>query len=85
MNHIWQLDISTYIEIMESAILLGKEKGKVVGDNLEQEFFECAKQKELIDKIKYLGESEMDRDLIIGNLRENGVKVFDPKEEERKK
>ena len=37
------------------------------------------------DKINLIGKTEMDKDLLIGNLRENGVKIFDLDEEERRK
>jgi hypothetical protein len=68
---------------MEEAIILGKERGKKEGDNLEKEFFEIAEKKNKIPK--HLGTTEMDIDLIAGNLREKGLKILNLKEEERKR
>jgi len=76
MNNIWSISIDDYLTIMEEAIMLGKERGKKEGDNLEQEFFEIAKKKGLINKIKHLGTTEMDKDLLAGNLREEGLKIL---------
>lgn len=85
MNNLWTLDINTYIEIMEKAILLGKERGKIEGENLEKEFFEIAEKKGLTNKIKHLGQTELDKDMIVGNLRENGLKILNLDEEKRRK
>jgi len=79
------LNIDTYIKIMEEAIKLGKERGKKEGDNIEQEFFEIAAKKNKLDKIQYLGQSEQDKGLITGNLREKGIKIIDLDEEKRRK
>ena len=83
MNHLWQINLDDYIEIMEEAIKLGKERGKKEGDNLEQEFFEIAIKKNKIPK--HLGTTEKDIDLLTGDLRENGLKILNLKEEERRK
>ena len=85
MNNLFMLDIDTYIEIMEEAIILGKERGKKEGDNLEIEFFEVAKKKGKLNNIKHLGQTEMEKDLLIGNLREEGLKILDLDEEKRRK
>jgi hypothetical protein len=80
MNHIWTISIEDYLIIMEEAIILGTERGKVKGDNLEQEFFEIAEKKGLADKIKKLGTTEMTKDLIIGNIRDESsgkIKILD--------
>jgi len=83
MNHLWQISLDNYLEIMEEAIILGKERGKKEGDNLEEEFFEVAKK---LNKIpKHLGTTEKDMDLLTGDLRENGLKILNLKEEERKR
>lgn len=72
------IDIDTYLQLMEEAIVLGKERGKKEGDNLELEFLEIANKKGLVDKIKHLGQTEMDKDLILGNLREETkLKILD--------
>jgi len=68
---------------MEEAIILGKERGKKEGDNLEEEFFEVAKK---LNKIpKHLGMTEKDIDLLTGDLRENRLKILNSKEEERRR
>jgi hypothetical protein len=85
MNNIWSISINDYLTIMEEAIILGKERGKKEGDNLEQEFFEVAKKKGLTDKIKHLGTTEMDKDLLCGNLREEGLRILDLNEIKRRK
>jgi hypothetical protein len=78
------MDIKTYIEIMEEAIKRGKERGKKEGDNLEDIFFEVAKEKGMLDKIQHLGVTDKDIDLIAGNLREEGLKILNMKEIERR-
>jgi predicted ATP-grasp superfamily ATP-dependent carboligase len=85
MNNLFSMNISDYIEIMEEAIILGKERGKKEGDDLTQEFFEIAAKKNKLEKIKYLGQTEMDKGLIVGNLREEGLKILDLDEEKRRK
>jgi len=85
MNDIWTMNVDTYLQVMEEAIILGKERGKKEGEEMSQEFFEIAKKKGILDKIKYLGETEMDKDLLTGNLREKGFKILNPDEEERRK
>ena len=85
MNNLFMLDIDTYIEIMEEAIILGKERGNKEGENIEQEFFEVAKKLDKLNNIKHLGQTEMDKDLLLGNLREEGIKIFNLDEEKRRK
>jgi hypothetical protein len=70
---------------MEEAIILGKERGKKMGDNLEQEFFEVAEKKGMTNKIKHLGTTDKDSDLLTGDLREEGFKIINLKELERKR
>jgi hypothetical protein len=76
MNNTWTMSIEDYLTIMEEAIKLGKSRGKIEGDNLEQEFFEVAEKKGMTNKIKHLGITEMDKDLLVGNLREEGLKIL---------
>jgi len=85
MNNLFMLDIDTYIEIMEEAIILGKERGKKEGEDISQEFFEVAEKLGKLNNIKHLGQTEMDKDLLIGNLREEKIKIFDLDEEKRRK
>jgi uncharacterized protein (DUF1015 family) len=82
MNHVWTLTLNDYIEIMEEAIVLAKERGKQVGENIEQEFFEIAKKKN--KEIKHLGITDQDIDMLTGNLRERGFKIKNLKEEQRR-
>ena len=83
MNNLWSIDINSFCEIMEEAIKLGKERGKKEGDNLEKEFFEIAAKKNKIPK--HLGTIEKDMDLLTGDLRENGLKIFNMNEIEKRK
>ena len=85
INNIWTMSIDDYLTIMEEAIVLGKERGKIEGDNLEQEFFEVAEKKGMTNKIKHLGVTDKDIDLLTGDLREKGLKILNPKEEERRR
>ena len=85
MNNIYLINPEDYIEIMGEAIILGKERGKKEGDNLEQEFFEVAEKRGKLNNIKHLGQTEMDKGLITGNLREEGLKILDLDEEKRRK
>ena len=77
MNNLFMLDIDTYIEIMEEAIKLGKERGKKEGENLEVEFFEVAEKLGKLNNIKHLGQTEMDSQLLKGNLEEEGLRILD--------
>jgi hypothetical protein len=83
MNNIWMLNISDFLIIYEETIILGKERGKKEGDNLEEEFFEVAKKKGLIDNIKHIGQSNKDIDLLTGDLREEGLKILNLNELKR--
>jgi hypothetical protein len=74
---IWTMDINTYIEIVE----LAQAHGKKQGENLQEEFEEVLSRKQ--NQIKFLGVTDQDKDLLIGNLRENGVKIMDLDEIER--
>ena len=85
MNNLYLINPEDYLTIMEEAIKLGKERGKKEGDNIEQEFFEVAKKKGKLNNIKHLGQTEMDKWLITGNLRENGINILDLDEEKRRK
>jgi len=84
MNNIWSISIDDYITIMEEAIILGKERGKKEGDNLEQEFFEIAKKKEMLDKIKKLGATELNKEELKEQYKMKGLDVLDLTKEEPK-
>jgi hypothetical protein len=66
--NLWSLSLDDYIQIMEEAIILGRERGKKEGENLEVEFFEVAKKRGI--EIKHIAQTDMDKDLLIGNMRE---------------
>jgi len=80
MNAVFACSIEDYLTIMEEAVILGKERGKKTGDNLEKEFFEVAKKKNLMPQ--FLGKTEQDIDLIAGNLREDGLKILNMREQQ---
>ena len=79
INQMFLMDLNTYLEIVE----LAKKRGKKAEDNMTSEFQEIIKKK--ADKINFLGNTNLDVDMITGNLREKGLKIFNMKEEERKK
>ena len=74
---LWDVDIDTIIEVFE----LAKKHGKKPGDSCQEEFDEVLKNKP--NKFKALGTTDKDIDIITGNLREQGNKVFNLKEWER--
>jgi hypothetical protein len=82
MNHIWSISIDDYIEIMDEAIILGKERGKVEGDNLEEEFFEIAKNKNKLPK--HLGATELNKEELIREYKFNGLNILNLTKEEPK-
>ena len=74
---VWMTDIETILEVYE----LAKQHGKKPGDSIEEEFIEIMKKKQ----IKPIGSTDQDIDMLTGNLRENGIKVRNLKEDERNK
>lgn len=73
----WTMDIETYIEICNLAMANGKKPG----EGMEDEFKEVLKKK--TNKIQLVGQGDKDLDLLTGNLREQGKKVFNLNEWER--
>jgi hypothetical protein len=66
------IDLETYMEICKLAM----EHGKNPGDSMQEELEEIMKSKQ--DKIKYLGQIDQDKDILKGNLREQGIhKILD--------
>lgn len=78
-KYIWNITIDDYIEACE----LAKSRGKKAGDSLEVEFLEIMKKKNK----KPVGKTdkEIDIDLLTGELRDQGIKVLNLKEEERRR
>ena len=75
---IFELDWKTYKEIYE----LAKTHGKQAGDSMQEEFEEVLQKKR--SKFKFLGFTNQDVDLLTGNLREEGLRVLNMKEIERR-
>jgi len=72
MNNLYMLDVETYLEIYELAM----KHGKTAGQNMQDEMNEIMAQKQ--DKIKLIGQTNQDKELLKGNLRENGIyKILD--------
>lgn len=67
MNYIWNLNIDQYIEVYE----LAKANGKKPGDSMEDEFLIVMNKHNL----KPIAETNYDKDLLLGNLREEGLKI----------
>jgi len=78
-NKISLITFEIYLEIVE----LAKKHGKKSGDSMQEEFDEILKK--YPNEIKELGTTDMGVDLLTGNLRENGKKVLNLKEEDRRK
>lgn len=78
MNKLYITDIETTLKIFE----LAKKHGKKAGDNIQDEFDEIRKQ--YPDKFQFLGKTDKDKDLLCGDLRENGIRVINPDEEKRR-
>ena len=80
MNSVFQITLDFYVELIE----LARNRGKKVGDSMESEFKELLEKYKNNDKIKHLGLTNQDIDLLTGNLREKGKKVFNIAEYRRK-
>ena len=78
LQYAWLSDLGTYLE----AVKLAKQHGKKAGDNISDELMEVMKKNP--KKFHMLGTTDMDLDMICGNLREQGLKIFNIKEAERK-
>jgi hypothetical protein len=78
-NKMFMMSIDIYLEAIE----LAQKNGKKVGDSIEKELIEIIKKHK--DEVKYLGETEKDKGLIVGNLREEGLKILDLDERKRQK
>lgn len=75
MQSLWKISLEDYIEIMEGAIALGKERGKKEGDNLEEEFFEIAKRKNKLSQ--HLGATELNKEELKKQYELKGLKILD--------
>ena len=78
-NLVWQTDIDTMMEVFNLAL----KHGKKAGDNIQDEFLEIYKQKK--DKFILIGCTEQDIDMLAGNLREDGKKILNLNEINRRK
>jgi hypothetical protein len=76
---VWVMDIDTYLQVIELAL----KNGKKPGDSIQEEFEEILRNRK--NNIKHIGETNKDVDLLTGNLRENGLKILNLKEIERRK
>jgi hypothetical protein len=71
-------DIDFIIKVYD----LGKEHGKKPGESCQEEFEELLKQ--YPDAITFIGHTDKDSDLLTGDLRENGCKVININEIDKK-
>lgn len=69
-NLVFKLDITTYLEIVS----LAQKNGKKPGDSMAEEMAQIIEQKR--EGIQFLGTIDQDKDMLVGNLRENGLKVL---------
>lgn len=72
----WVIDIDTMLEVYK----LAQQRGKKAGENIEQEFLEVMKKKNMTPVAK----TDQDIDMLTGNLREEGMKILNMKEVDRK-
>lgn len=75
----YQITTEGYIRICE----LAQKNGKKVGDSMQDEFNQILKEHP--EWFKFLGVTNKDVDLLTGNLREQGIKIINLKEEQRRK
>lgn len=71
MNNLFMLDIDTALEIYD----LAKARGKKEDDDLQNEFNEIFRKHP--EKFKHLGITDMDSQLLKGNLEEEHFKIID--------
>ncbi len=83
MNQVWMLTAEDILLVYEEAVELAKQRGKKSNDNINNEVIELLIKKGKVPK--YLGNTEKDTDQLTGDLREEGIKVLNLNEEERKK
>jgi len=77
-NKIFWTDSETYLKITE----LAKQHGKQQGESMQEEFDEM--QKMYPEKFNFLGTTDMDKDLLLGNLREETkLKILDLTQEKK--
>lgn len=76
-KYMWSITTEDYLEVIK----LAQKNGKKPGDSIEKELFEVMSKKGK----KPLGTTDMDIDLLTGELREKGFNVLNIKEEERKR
>jgi hypothetical protein len=82
LNIVWMANAQTILEVIE----LAKANGKKAGESMEAEVIEIWKKyKDQPEKIQILGLTEQDKDMLLGNLREEGLKILDLDEEARRK
>lgn len=71
------------IDFMLKVYALAKERGKKPGDSVQDEFDELLKDSP--GAVTFLGQTEKELDVFVGDLREDGVKVTYMTEIERQK
>lgn len=78
-NNMFMMTINIYLEIVE----LAQKHGKKPGDSMQEELEEVMMKHK--DEVKFLGQTDQDIDMVVGNMRESGIKVLNLKEIERRK
>jgi len=72
------VDVDACIEIIELAMKNGKKQG----ESMQKEFDIILNKSP--EKFTYIGDTDLDCDLLVGNLREKGLKILNFKEIERR-
>ena len=78
-NFLWSTNAEMYLKICELAARHGKRPGESMEEEME------TMRKMYPDQFVPLGATEKDIDQLTGDLRENGVRVVNLNEEERKR
>jgi len=68
------VDVDACIEIIE----LATKNEKKQGDHMQEEFDIILKKSP--EKFTYIGNTDLDCDLLVGNLREKGLRIFNMNE-----
>ena len=76
MNNVWNLNFDEYFEICKRA----RGNGKKAGDSMEEELVQYMKEKNR----KPIAKTNKDLDQLTGDLREEGLKVLNVNEIERR-
>jgi hypothetical protein len=82
MNGAFMINPGYFNKVIVLAMQLGYKNGKSAGDGMAEEMIEVGKRHP--EWVTFLGNTEKDASIITGDLREEGMKVKNVQEEQRK-